>query len=144
MNYFYSAFKKGLWKYVLFCVVFTLGWLILCSPFRAYVDLITRFSGDVVVCELKEMFFEKGIRGSGTYYSVFVTENGTELTIQSSYQDYTGRRTELLMLPGVGQRKAFECTKLVIMDWMMLFFVMFSWVLLGIVSVNMRRMSRKV
>lgn len=144
MNYFYSAFKKDFWKYVLFCVAFTLGWLVLCSPFRAYLDVITRFNGDAVNCELTEMYFEKGSRGSGTYYSIFVTENGTELTIQSSYQDYIGRRTELLMLPGVAQRKALECTKLAVMDWMMFFLVVFSWVLLGIVSVNMRRMRRKV
>lgn len=128
---------------MLFCVAFTLGWLVLCSPFRAYLDLITRFNGDVVNCELTEMYFEEGSRGSGTYYSIFMTENGTELVIQSSCQDYIGRRTELLMLPGVGQRKALECTKLVVMDWMMLFFMLFAWVILGIVSVNMRRMAKE-
>ncbi len=67
---------------------------------------------------------------SSTNVTVFVTQDGTKVEVESSYKDYVGRKTVLLVYGDKACRQDFEFPKLTALYIIMLILLVFCWVTL--------------
>ena len=123
-------------------VIILLGVLTVAIPLVAVLKPIisgwsARQLGTPEECTAISMRTKTEVRSS-TNVTTFVTPDGTKVEVESSYKDYVGRKTVLLVYGDKACRQEFEFPKLTTLYIIMIILLAFCWIVLIFCRVTKR------